>query len=475
MVAVDVFPDVPTESMPRLEGGVLFACLPAAGLINPLIAVAEELAARGGAPIGFASTEERRADLGRLGGEERPLPFVSLGTFHDGWPDIFSDEQLRSMSQGGRLRTLASFLDLNIDFDYDARQYERMLEVLDTVKPRLLVADLNTTWAMDAAMTRGIPFVASMPMPASSVYLDRLPGDYPTPFSGLPRRMNVRQRGYNALFRLGFKLMLVRPGRFGATVAAMQRRKKLGLKNPTGVGSGYADAALAILGYSTFDLEYDFPAVPEHLEMVGSMVAADVAPVPPGSELGDWLDRHESVVYLGLGTIMHLSRGQIDAVLEVCARLAPSGHAVLWKLSRSQQALLPPPEYLPANLRIEEWVPSQPAVLAHPHVKVFFNHGGGNAVHEALHCAKPLLVMPFWMDCYDLATRVVDRGVGLSVPNVDRPDPVEIAGKLERILSEEAFTMRAGELGARLRAAGGAAAAADVVESCLAGLRAGES
>jgi len=433
-------------------GGVLFACLPAAGLINPMLVLADELARRGIGPIAFASTEERRGEVERLGGP-RPVRFVTLGPFHQDWPDIWTERQLLSMSQGGRLRAMANFLDLNIDHEFAARQYARMLTVIDELRPRLMVVDFNTGWAIDAAMTRGIPYVASMPMPASSVFMERLPRDYPTPFSGLPRRMTAAQRRYNALFRLGLKLMLLRPGSFGATVAELRRRKDEGLANPTGSSAVYADGARSIIGYSTFDLEYEFPAVPDTLRMVGTMVPDEIAAPAGGSGLDDWLAEHGSVVYIGLGTIMRLTRGQI--------------RAVLWKLGKSQQGMLPPAAELPANLRIEEWVPSQPAVLAHPHVKVFFNHAGGNAVHEGLHFGKPLLAMPFWTDCYDLAARIVDRGVGLAVPNVERPDVEQIVRSLEHLLSDEEYSRRARELGARLRAAGGVKAAVDVIEGCL--------
>jgi polyene glycosyltransferase len=445
----------------RHDGRILFVSLPAAGLLNPLLAVATELNRHETADLWFACTDEGRGAIERVGGE-RPLAFVSLGTFHDQWPDIWSDEQLCSMSQRGRLRALATFLDLNIDYEYDERQYERMLAVIDEVRPELMVLDLNTKWAIDAAMTRGVPFVLSMPMPASCTFLDRLPRDYPTPFSGLPRDLGVRQRCYNTMFRLGTKLVLFRVGKIAMTLRAFQRRKNAGLVNATGVASGYADAAAAILGYSVFDFEYPFPAAPAHLKMVGSVVPRDLPDALAGTDLADWLAAHESVVYIGFGTIMRLSRAQVAAILQVCARLAGS-HAVLWKLPKLQQDLLPPSAELPANLRVEEWLPSQHEVLKHPHVRVFFNHGGAQGVHEALHFGKPLLVLPFWMDCHDFAARVVDRGVGLAVPNVDRPDADEIYTKLARLLAEDAFRARAEEMGERLRAAGGVTAAAEII------------
>ena len=446
---------------PAAAPRVLLACLPATGLINPLLAVAAELSRRDVADLWFATTEEARAGVVGVGGPRSPR-FVSLGRFHQDWPDIWNEADLGRMSRGDRLRALRHFLDLTIDHEFD----RRMLEVVDEVRPDLMVVDANSAWALDAAQTLGVPFVLSMPMPASSVFLDRLPLDYPTPFSGLPRKMDAAQLRRNRKFRRGVKLTFFRPKTLRAMLDAVNQRKKAGIVNVNGTPSRYADAARAIIGYSTFDVEYPFPAAPEHLTMVGHAVLAEPEERLPGTELGRWLDAHESVVYIGFGSIMRLTGGQVRAVLEACRQLGDR-HAVLWKLPKSQRGMLPPDADIPARVRLEDWVPSQTEVLAHPHVRMFFHHGGGNAVHEALHFDKPQLVMPFWTDCHDLAARMVDRGFGLAVPNVENPDSSRIAAALLRILAEDRFRIRAAELGARIRAAGGPSAAVAVVEKAL--------
>lgn len=108
-------------------------------------------------------------------------------------------------------------------------------------------------------------------------------------------------------------------------------------------------------------------------------------------------------------------------------------------------------------------MPSQLGLLAHPRVRVFFGHGGGNAVNEGLVFGKPLLILPFWMDCHDLAARVVEAGVGLSV---DGTDVDQIVDGLRRLLDDDGFRERAARLGRRLSEAGGVARAADVVLAC---------
>ncbi|MEV4663947.1 glycosyltransferase [Micromonospora echinofusca] len=195
--------------------------------------------------------------------------------------------------------------------------------------------------------------------------------------------------------------------------------------------------------------------------MLGPVVPRELSPADD-DELMAWLDEHPSVVYVGFGTIMRLSQGQVDAIVEVAERLGPE-HAVLWKVPARQRHLLPPARRLPANLRVEAWLPSQLRVLAHPHVRVFFNHGAANAIHEAVHFAVPQLVMPFWLDCPDGAVRAVDSGVALAVERADSPNVEDVLAKLGRLLGEETFRARARLWSRRMRQAGGVTAAADLV------------
>jgi hypothetical protein len=48
-------------------------------------------------------------------------------------------------------------------------------------------------------------------------------------------------------------------------------------------------------------------------------------------------------------------------------------------------------------------------------VPVFPSHGGGNRFHEGIYLGKPVLAMPFWLDCFDFAVRAIDSGVRLAL------------------------------------------------------------
>ncbi|MEU9676922.1 MULTISPECIES: nucleotide disphospho-sugar-binding domain-containing protein [Streptomyces] len=121
---------------------------------------------------------------------------------------------------------------------------------------------------------------------------------------------------------------------------------------------------------------------------------------------------------------------------------------------------------------IESWIPSQFDVLAHPHLRAFLTHGGGNSVGQCLHFGKPLVVAPLRLDCHDLAVRVVDCGAGLAVDDTRTFDATEVTAKLNRVLTEGSFSERARHWAGRQHEAGGVAAAADLLVEYMEGLRA---
>ncbi|SCL14067.1 polyene glycosyltransferase [Micromonospora nigra] len=444
------------------EGALLIVCSGSSGLFNPLLTLAGELKRRGIRDVWFACTDERRADVEGLPGDGE-LRFLSLGPprLHVR-PEHWDDEAHRRMSTGSRVENFASYVDTSVDYDHLHEQYERCLELVDEVAPTLAVVDSFASFGMDAMTIRDVPFVISVSVPPSNFLQDNLPPTYPTPLSGLPLHMSPSQQAANGRHRDGLLKILMQPDRLARNTAAAERRRDAGIVNDEMLPSRYAEAARALLAYTVFGLEYPFATAPSTLRMVGSMVPGDIVPSPEGADLRRWLDAHESVVYIGFGTIMRPSPAQVAALVEVAARLAPRHH-VLWKLPADRQRFLPPAADRPANLRVEAWLPSQVEVLAHPHVRVFFNHAAANALHEAAWFGVPQLVMPFWLDCHDGAVRFVDAGVALAVEYADTPDVEDIVDRLGRLLTEPVFRDRAALWRRRLRQAGGVSTAADVV------------
>ena len=442
------------------DGAILFACTAHAGQINPLLLIAGELSRRDVPGLWFAATDNRRLDI-KEAAKGSPIQFVSTG-ISDRTKELVEDSVVYSaFTQKGPMNTRSFLLALRWMFNQErlATEYERVLEHIDRIQPSLMVIDISTIGAIDAALTRRIPFILSVPFTPSGLFMNRLPWDYPLPGSGLPRRMNAGQKVANLWYRL--RLLAAMFTRFPFSSLA-QQRMAIGIANPFASIERYIDAAQAIFCYSVFGLEYQF-RVPRHLHLLGAMVPSESPETQQNpDDLSRWLDTHPSVIYIGFGTLVQLSQSQLTTLVDAFKRLWPN-HYILWKLTASQRTLLPSGEVLPSNVRIEPWLPSQLGVLAHPNVRVFVTHGGGNGFHEGIYFGKPLLVMPFWLDCFDFAARAVDSGVGLALDHPPSFTANEVVEKLRRLLKESSFCERAQYWGEQLRKAGGMRRAADLV------------
>lgn len=430
-----------------MDGPILFASPEHPGELNPLLSIAVELADRGHTDLYVSAHEEARPRVeGRY-----PVRYLSTGPVQSQIDDSVYAAMVRGPMTTAGMAALAKRI---MREEAAGTVYTATLSHIDEVKPRLMVIDALNPGAFDAALVRDIPFVVTIPYPVSSFYQSRLPWRYPTPGSGLPAQLSGRQALSNVAYRLRLRAAMLS----SIDRRSIRRRKAAGIANVFGEPEKYAKSARAVFAFSVFGLEYPFPA-PDNLHMLGPMIPP-VDPFASEGDLAGWLDAHASVVYVCLGTMTKLTAEQVTALAQALDRLGPEHH-VLWKLPKEQQALLP--SELGDHIRLEEWVPSQLAVLAHENVRAFVTHGGGNGLHEGIRFGKPLLVMPAWLDCYDLAARAVDAGVGLAVDRPPRFTSDEVTGKVTRLLNEEKFAERSRHWSARLRDAGGVGRAADLI------------
>ncbi|MGD0066155.1 MAG: glycosyltransferase [Streptosporangiaceae bacterium] len=439
-------------------GTILFASLPEAGLINPLLVLAAELSRRGVRDLWFATDEPRRDEV-----EATSAAFASLGEVIPELSAVSWDDKVyREVTRGSRFRAHRAVLRQSYRPDLAMAKYRQLEAVVDKVNPAVMVIDSETRFAITLATARRIPYVLSVPFVPSHVLApytplarSYVPRGFPAPHSGLPYDMSFTQRMSNRLFKLRCLAMLFDPGLARAFRADIALYAELGLPRQSQMTR--VDLAELVLCQSVPELDYSIE-VPEKVRLVGAMIPP--LPQAPDPELAGWLDAHSSVIYVGLGTITRLTRPEVASLVEVARRLE-GAHHVLWKLPAGQHHLLPPS--LPGNLRIESWVPSQVDVLAHPNVRAFVSHGGSNGFHEGLYFGKPQVVRPLWVDCYDQAVRGQGLGVSLTLDHPQTIDPDDVTAKLTRVLDDPSFRHRAERLAARQRAAGGRAAAADLV------------
>lgn len=445
---------------------ILFVSLPESGLLNPMLVLAAELSRQGVEDLWFATDEPKRDEIKRIGEGGSPVEFASLGEVVPEMSAVTWNDALYSeVTQSSRFKAHRAVIRHTYRPDVQELKFRRLEAVVDEVRPALMVIESISSFAVELAIARKIPYVLSVPFLPSNVLTAHThfgkgytPSSFPVPHSGLPGRMTLAQRAANELFKLRTLGIFLLPDMARTLAEDTRRRKELGL--PPLSPMARIDHAELVLCNSIAELDYPFD-IPEKVRLVGAMVPP-LPEAPDDKDLSGWLDAQSSVVYAGFGTITRLTRGQVANMVEVTRRLN-GRHQVLWKLPKEQQYLLPPKEQLPPNLRIESWVPSQHDVLAHPNVKVFFTHGGGNGFNEGVYFGKPLVVRPLWVDCFDQAVRGRDFGISLTL---DRPQELAVddaLDKLERVLNTPSFHEKAERLGALQHSAGGRGAAADLI------------
>ncbi len=118
---------------------------------------------------------------------------------------------------------------------------------------------------------------------------------------------------------------------------------------------------------------------------------------------------------------------------------------------------------LPPGVEVRPWVP-QMSVLAR--ADVFVTAGGTGSVLEGLTHGVPLVVLPQAVEQFLTARRVVDLGLGRAVPP-DKADTASVRAAVRAVTTDPGIAGRLAAMREEIAGAGGARAAADVVEARL--------
>jgi MGT family glycosyltransferase len=243
----------------------------------------------------------------------------------------------------------------------------------------------------------------------------------------------------------------------GSGVAANRRVRRLAKQyavpplGPSSLLSAPGDLAIS---YTSASFQPFADTVPDTVRFVGWTLRESPASqafalgVPPGKRL----------IYVSLGTM----NNKAVAFFKHCID-AFSGQDASVLMSTGNA--IDPAAFgaLPANIAIRGWVP-QTEVLQR--AALFISHGGLNSVHDALYCGVPLLLVPQQEEQAFNARRVVELGAGLMLEK-RQVSAAGLRSGAARLLAAPSFKAQAERIGATLRAAGGAARAADEVEGLL--------
>lgn len=115
------------------------------------------------------------------------------------------------------------------------------------------------------------------------------------------------------------------------------------------------------------------------------------------------------------------------------------------------------------NVEAHEWLPHL-AVL--PRASVFVTHGGMGSLVEALYHGCPVVVVPHTPENAVNARRVHELGIGRYLP-APTLDPATLRAAVDELTADPQTLARVAAMSAAMRAGGGAAEGADVIERIL--------
>ena len=200
-------------------------------------------------------------------------------------------------------------------------------------------------------------------------------------------------------------------------------------------------------------------AMQPHADRVDERVFTFVGPaLDRRPHQGDWPASTEPLVLVSLGS----AYTDHPELYRACAEaFAPLGWRVVISIgSHTDPAAI---GEVPATVELHRWVP-QLAVLGR--AGAFVTHAGMGGCSEGLYQGVPMIAVPQAVDQFGNAALLEELGVGRHVP-LDEATPERLRAALLELTGSPAVKARSAALRDELRAAGGAAAAADVIEAVL--------
>ncbi|HTJ26082.1 MAG TPA: glycosyltransferase [Candidatus Limnocylindria bacterium] len=381
----------------------LFVVPPLTGHVNPTLAVAAALSARGHR-VAWAGHAAAVSPLLPPGAELLPTD------------DGLSAERFAEIvarAQGLRGAEAFRFLWKEFIIPLGEAMLPQIEAAVDRFAPDVLIADQQAIAGALVGRRRSIPWATSAT--TSSELTD--------PFAVFPL----------------FGTWIVEELR------AFQRRAGVAESDAAHGDLRFSDAL--VLAFSTEALAGGGP-FPRHWLFAGPAIAArPVTSAFPWS----WLDPRRQHVLVTLGTVNAASGARfLDAAVAAAAGLA----------DRLQAIVVAPDDVVTErapNVLVQRAVP-QLELLAHLDAVVC--HAGHNTVCETLAHGLPLVVAPIRDDQPIIAQQVVDAGAGVRV-KYGRVGSEELAAALTRVLDEDAYGAAARRIQSSFRRAGGPAAAAD--------------
>lgn len=416
---------------------ILIAAMPFTGHVAPMLAVAEELAARGH-DVRFYTGSAFRAKVEACGA--RFIPWTAAPDFDENdLPATFS----RLVGRKGLGQVFINIEDLFIATA--PGQCADLLTEWDRDPWDLLVTEDTVGGAAFAAEKTGCLWATIAILPLN------LPSRFAPPSGlGLTPGRTPLGRARDAALRGTLPRMM---GRLQKPLN--KARAEVGLP-PTDVS--YAEATFSphrILASGGPLLDFNRPDPPEQVTYVGQLARrAAASPLPP------WWDD------LGGREVVHVTQGTQntdpdDLIRPTVEALADTDALVIVATGVAGRDELP--FTVPSNVRVAGFLPYADLL---PRTSVVVTNGGWGGVLAALGHGIPLVVAGGDLDKPEIAARVAWSGAGVNL-KTGTPSAAKVRDGVARVRSQVDFRARAGILAGQLAELGGTPRAAELLEQLL--------
>ena len=396
---------------------------PALGHLFPMTPLLLELRARGHR-VHVRTIGDQVDLMTSLGLEASAIDEQIAGVIHPDWEASNPKEALlvavRTFAERGR---------------YDGRDLE---QAIAAVRPDLVIVDINSWGALNAAEASGLPRVVVSPftpplksqgVPPFGPGLKPLPGLFGRLRDGIVRPLVI-----------GVAERTMRPD-------VNKLRAAQGLP-PVRGADDFLRRGQLMLVTTAEPFEYPHPDWAPDVKMIGA------SPWEPPHEPPTWLDELDRPIVL----VTTSSEFQDDGVLVRTALEALADEPV--QVVATMPAGVEDGLTVPPNARVEQFVPHGPLL---DRAAVAVTHGGMGATQKALLRGVPVCVVPFGRDQMEVARRVEVSGSGTRLPAKKlTPDRLRDAVRAAMACTDGARRVAEG-----FARAGGATAGADAIEESL--------
>jgi len=414
--------------------------------LNPFVAIALELKARGHEPC-IAAQREFQATIEGEGVAFHPL--------RPGIEDIREELGLETpeiVQRATRGSIGLEFAVRRIAMPFLKRAFDDMMEA--TAEADLVITHTSAFAGRLAAETRGLPWLSAALSPFTFM------SDYDPPILSAMPALKVLREMTNARSDMAL-LKFVKAASVLWTGTFQKLRAELGLPrcaNPLFDGQFSSLGSLALYSSLFGVAQPDFPT---RCTLTGFCFydRQHGEPTSLPREMQAFIDHGPPPLVFTLGSALVMEPGDFYDVSITAARKV-GRRAVLLVGPGNAQALLN--KGAPADVHIADYAPHS---VLFPHAAAIIHHGGIGTTAQAMRAGKPQLVVPHFGDQPDNANRVERLGIGRMIAP-SAYDPSRAARALASVLNT-GHIARTAEMARRLNAEDGVGAAADAIENAL--------